>query len=163
LASRFFIIDNESAQHSNDHSRVTTVSSNGYARSAMDEEVETGRRKIVLHPRTAAARRVDRNRSHSSHVRGFTVQNNEVFELVAEQRKLAFRAFATILIPVFLLLLSFVFLPELTNFSIRGIPLPWLLLGPVSLFSIIVIAWRHDRAALRKERDWAAEHGDDEQ
>lgn len=142
---------------------MTTVSTNGYAPSAMDEEADPNRRRIVLHPRTAAARRVDRNRSYGSHVRGFTVQNNEVFALVDYQRKLALRYLIGLLTPVLLVLVSFVFAPGLTRFFVRGIPLPWLLLGPVTLFSIVFVAWRHDRNALRKEQSWTAEHRGDEQ
>lgn len=126
----------------------------------MDEETGPDRRRIVLHPRTAAARRVDRNRSYGSHVRGFTVQNNEVFALVEAQRKTAIRYLVLLMLPLFLVLLSFVFVPALTDFSLRGIPLPWLLLGPITLFSIVTIAWRHDQNALRKEQTWAAEHQD---
>ena len=128
----------------------------------MGEEEDTSRRRIVLHPRTAAARRVDRRRSYGSHVRGFTVQDSEVFELVDYQRRRGLRYLALILVPVFFLLLSFEFAPGLTRTSVGGIPLPWLLVGPVTLFTIILIAWRHDQNALRKERDWAAEHQEPE-
>ena len=142
---------------------MTTVSTNGYAPSAMDEEVEPERRRIVLHPRTAAARRVDRNRSYGSHVRGFTVQNSEVFELVEQQRKLAISYLLRLIVPVFLVLISFVFAPRLTDFSFRGIPLPWLILGPITLFSAVLIAWRHDQASLRIERAWASEREENNQ
>ena len=142
---------------------MTGVSTTGYAPSAMDEEVDPNRRKIVLHPRTAAARRVDRNRTYGSHVRGFTVQNSEVFALVEDQRKLALRYLLRLITPVLLVLVSFVFWPGLTNFFVRGVPLPWLLLGPVTLFSIVVVAWRHDRNALRKEHEWTTEHRGDGQ
>lgn len=129
----------------------------------MGQEEDSDRRRIVLHPRTAAARRVDRRRSYGSHVRGFTVQDADVFELVDYQRRRAVQYLAVLLVPVLFLLLSFAFVPELTDISVRGIPLQWLLVGPVVLFSIVLIAWRHDQNALRKERDWAAQHKDAEQ
>lgn len=132
----------------------------GYSLATMDKDDEANRRRIVLHPRTAAARRVDRRRSYGSHVRGFTVKDEDVFELVAYQQKRALRYLALILVPVLFLLLSFFFAPSVTNTSVRGIPLQWLLAGPVTLFSIVLIAWRHDQNALRKERSWAAEHQD---
>ena len=137
-----------------------------YAVAAMgdehDSERESQRRRIVLHPRTAAARRVDRRRSYGSHVRGFAVQNEEIFELVDSQRKAAIRYLVLLLIPLTLLLISLVVAPELTDYSLQGVPIRWLILGPTTLFSIVVIAWRHDQNALRKERDWASIHQDDD-
>ena len=64
----------------------------------MGEVDGTNRRRIVLHPRTAAARRVDRRRAYGSHVRGFTVQDEDVFALVDEQRRSALRYLAMLLI-----------------------------------------------------------------
>ncbi len=141
---------------------MTGVSRTDYADAAMEQDEESDRRRIVLHPRTAAARRVDRRRSYGSHVRGFTVQNDDVFELVDSQRRTAVRYLVVLLIPLSILLASFVAAPELTDFSVREIPVRWLLLGPVTLLSIVVIAWRHDQNALRREREWAAIHQDDE-
>lgn len=126
----------------------------------MGEAEGTSRRRIVLHPRTAAARRVDRRRSYGSHVRGFTVQDEDVFALVDEQRRSALRYLAMLLMPVLALLLIFAFVPGLTDHTVRGVPLEWILVGPVTLFSITLIAWRHDQSTLRKERDWAATHQD---
>lgn len=93
-------------------------------------------------------------------MRGFTVQDADVFELVDYQRRRAVRYLAVLLVPVLALLLSFAFAPGLTDVSVRGIPLQWLLVGPTILFSIVIIAWRHDQNALRKEREWAAQHQD---
>ena len=90
------------------------------------------------------------------------MQNDQVFELVDHQRKAAVRYLLAIVLPVFLALLSFVFAPGLTDFSVRGVPLPWILLGPATLFSIVLIAWRHDRNSLRTEREWTAERRRDE-
>lgn len=120
--------------------------------------LDDGRRQIVLHPRTAAARRVDRTRSFGSHVRGYTVQTDDVFALVDEQRRTSIRYLISLLTPVLLVLLSFVVWPEFTDWDLRGIPAPWLLLGPVALFSIVLVAWRHDRKASATERRWAENH-----
>lgn len=95
-------------------------------------------------------------------MRGFAVQNDEVFELVDSQRRAAVRYLMLLITPVTLLLVSLELAPDLTDYSVRGIPIRWLLLGPTTLFSIVLIAWRHDQNALRKERDWASIHQDDE-
>ncbi len=122
----------------------------------MGDREDRARRKIVLHPRTAAARRIDRRRSYGSNVRGFTVENDEVFAMVDEQRRAAVRYLVVVVVPILLILASFVFLPGLTDKSVRGVPLPWILMGPTALFSVVFVAWRHDRRALRIERSWAA-------
>ncbi len=94
-------------------------------------------------------------------MRGFTVQDHDVFELVDRHRRRAIRYLLLLLIPVFAMLASFVVAPELTSFSVRGVPLRWLLLGPVTLFSIVIVAWRHDQYALAQEQLWAKQrHGD---
>ena len=129
----------------------------------MGEPSDNARRKIVLHPRTAAARRIDRRSSYGSNVRGFNVENDEVFAMVEEQRRVAVRYLITILAPIFLILVSFVFAPDLTDVSVRGVPLPWILMGPAALFSVVLIAWRHDRRALQIERSWAERFEDDRQ
>ena len=121
----------------------------------MEEHEEDSRRRIVLHPRTAAARRVDRKRSYGSNIRGFTVQNDDVFQLVDEQRNMAIRSLLIILIPIALTILSFVVAPQLTDFSVRGIPFPWLLMGPGILFGIVLVAGRYTAKAEKKERTWA--------
>lgn len=90
------------------------------------------------------------------------MQNEEIFELVDSQRKAAIRYLVLLLIPLTLLLISLVVAPELTDYSLQGVPIRWLILGPTTLFSIVVIAWRHDQNALRKERDWASIHQDDD-
>lgn len=145
-----------------DTTAETAVSPTEYAVAAMGEDQDSGRRRIVLHPRTAAARRVDRRRSYGSHVRGFAVQNDEVFDLVDDQRRAAVRYLVLLLTPLTLLLASLVFAPDLTDYAVRGVPLRWLLLGPITLFSIVLIAWRHDQSALRKERNWASIHQDED-
>lgn len=124
----------------------------------MANQEDSERRRIVLHPRTAAARRVDRRRTYGSHVRGFSVQNDDVFELVATQRRSAIRYLIILFGSIAVALIALVVVPDLSEWTLRGVPLPWILFGPVLLFSIVVLAWRHDRASLRVERAWADEH-----
>ena len=121
----------------------------------MGENEAVSRRRIVLHPRTASARRVDRRRNHGSQVRGFNVTNDEVFALVDVQRRAAIGYLLTLLVPAGLGLLALVLIPGLVDLRLRGIPLPWLLIGPVLLLWIVLIAWRHDRRALRTEQRWS--------
>lgn len=121
----------------------------------MGENETVGRRRIVLHPRTASARRVDRRRTHGSQVRGFTVPDDEVFALVDAQRRVAIGYLLALLVPAGLSLMALVFVPGLVDVRLRGIPLPWLLIGPVLLLSIVLTAWRHDRRALRTEQQWS--------
>ncbi len=129
----------------------------------MGEQPDTNRRRLVLHPRTAAARRLDRSRNYGSHVRGFTIQDDEVFAFVADQRRSSVRYLLFILIPLLMMLVGIVFLPNALDQSIRGVPLEWLLLGPATLFFIVFLAWRHDRTTLRREQLWANDHQGDRQ
>lgn len=117
-----------------------------------------GRRQIVLHPRTAAARRVDRTRAYGSHVRGYTVQTADVFALVEQQRRASVRYLLALLIPVVTILLSFQLWPALTDWSVRGVPGPWVLIGPVFMATVVFLAWHHERRARRVEQDWAETH-----
>ncbi|MFK8026399.1 MAG: hypothetical protein AB8G26_20765 [Ilumatobacter sp.] len=117
------------------------------------------RRRVVLHPRTAAARRQDRARSFGGHVRGYTVDTDAVLELVRRQRRMSIRYLAVILVPLVCFALGLSFVPELGRLRPFGlIPLPWLLLGPIALFSIVILAFAHERSALRIEHEWAEEH-----
>lgn len=140
---------------------MPTINTGGMGEEA--NGMNDGRRQIVLHPRTAAARRVDRTRSFGSHVRGYTVQTEDVFSLVDEQRRTSVRALISVLAPIVFVLLSFVVWPELTDWTVRGVPGPWLLLGPVALCSTVLVAWRHDRKAMATERSWAEQHEQHEQ
>ena len=134
---------------------INTVSMGTSDSAEGDLHDEDGRRQIVLHPRTAAARRVDRTRAYGSHVRGYTAQTSEVFALVDEQRRASVRYLLVLLIPVFVMLVSFEIWPALTDWSVRGVPGPWVLLGPVFMATVVFLAWHHERRARGVEEGWA--------
>ena len=114
---------------------------------------------MVLHPRTAAARRFDRTRGNTIHVRGHTVDNDEVEELWAVLVRSSMRYLAAVMIPIGLLLASLAFVPAVRTTRLFGLaPLPWFLIGPVLLFSIAIVAFIHERRTARFESKWSGEH-----
>ncbi len=116
------------------------------------------RRRVVLHPRTATARRQDRARSFGGHVRGYTVDTDAVVELVRRQRRASIRYLAIILGPLICFAFALHFFPAFGRLRPFGWPpLPWLVLGPIALFSIVGLAFFHERTALRIEAEWAQE------
>ena len=124
--------------------------------SDKDPQPAVARRRVVLHPRTAAARRQDRARSFGGHVRGYTVDTDAVLELVDRQRRASIRFLAIILVPLVCFAFGLNFIPQLGRVRPFGlIPLPWLVLGPVALFSIVGLAFFHERRALRIEKEWS--------
>ncbi len=123
----------------------------------MVSEGQDQERIIVMHPRTAAARRQDRARVFGGHVRGYTADTDEVLALLRAQRRLSLWLLAVVVGPVFLLPLLFVLVPSAADVSPIGpLPLPWLLLGPVVLFAIVGVAALHSVLAGRIEARWAA-------
>ncbi len=113
-------------------------------------------RRIILHPKTASARRQDRARTFGSHVRGYTVDTDEVLDLLASQRKLSIRLFLVIFGPVATLPLVFRFAPKVANWTpFGGAPFAWLALGPIVLFTIVLVAIWHERRALGIEERWS--------
>ncbi|MEM9613285.1 MAG: hypothetical protein AAGA59_10135 [Actinomycetota bacterium] len=123
----------------------------------MDSDQPSNGRKIVMHPRTAAARRQDRARVFGGHVRGYTTETDEVLDLLQAQRRLSLGLLAVVVVPVFTLPLLFRFLPSMADITPIGpLPLPWLLLGPVGLFAIVAVAVLHGVLAGRIEERWAA-------
>ncbi len=117
------------------------------------------RRRVVLHPRTAAARRFDRSRGNSIHVRGHTVDSDDVDELVSGLVRSALGYLAAILIPIALLLIGLLFVPAVRTTRPFGLaPLAWFLVGPVTLFSITTVAFLHERRTARFESKWSNEH-----
>lgn len=122
-----------------------------------DESVQ--RRRVVLHPRTAAARRFDRSSGNAIHVRGHTVDNDEVNELLAVLVRSSMRYLAAVMIPIALLIASLAFIPAVRTTRPFGLaPLPWILIGPVLLFSIAIVAFVHERRTARFESKWSEEH-----
>lgn len=122
------------------------------ARGAPDAE----RRRIVLHPRTALVRRQDRARAFGGHVRGYTVDTEDVMGLVREQRRLAVGCFLAILLPLVAFAVALLLVPAIGSWRPLGaIPFPWLALGPIALFSIALVAYVHERRADAVEERWA--------
>jgi len=126
-----------------------------------DESDGAERRRIVLHPRTAAARKVDRTRAYGSHVRGYNVQTDDVMALMVEQRRASLRYLAAFITPLALTLAAMAVFPGLAQFQVGRVPLLWLVLGPLALYSTVLIAWRHDRFAERRENQWSQQHRED--
>ncbi|MEL6891210.1 MAG: hypothetical protein AAFP84_06420 [Actinomycetota bacterium] len=117
------------------------------------------RRRVVLHPRTALARRHDRARSFGGHVRGYTVDTDDVLALMRRQRRTSVRFFVAIVGPLIAFALLLDRVPALSDWRPLGLlPLPWLLLGPLGLFSVVFLAFLHERAAQRIEDEWAHDH-----
>ena len=124
-----------------------------------DTEQPDQRRRVVLHPRTAAARRYDRSRGNAIHVRGHTVDNEEVDELLAVLIRSSLRYLAAIVIPISLLMAAIAFVPAVRTTRPFGLaPLPWFLIGPVALFSVVIVAFLHERRTARFESTWSDEH-----
>ena len=119
------------------------------------------RRRVVLHPRTAAARRFDRPRGRASHVRGHVVDTDEVLELVRMQARTSIRHVAIIIVPLLAFLALIALVPEVRTARPFGLPpIPWLVVGPIALFSTTALAFRHERRAVRIENDWSEAHRD---
>lgn len=120
---------------------------------------EPSKRSVVLHPRTAAARRFDRRRGHGSHVRGHTVDTEQVLELVRRQARASFLHLAIVILPLLAFMAALVFIKPLRTARIGSLPpVPWLVLGPIVLFSIAGLAIHHERQANRIEDEWSAAH-----
>jgi hypothetical protein len=119
------------------------------------------RRRVVLHPATAVARQQDRARSFGGHVRGFTVDGDDIDRLMRRQRRGALRVFAVAFVPLMLLPMVFALAPDVATLRFGDLPpLAWLALGPVALFSIVVLAFVNDRRASTREDDWIGGHRD---
>jgi fatty acid desaturase len=123
------------------------------------EPEQVNRRRVVLHPRTALARRQDRSRAFGSHVRGYTVDTEEVLALMRQQRQVSVRYLLIIVAPLVAFAFALFLWPSLRTWRPLGLlPLPWLLLGPVVLFSIVALAFFHERQALNIEQRWSDDH-----
>lgn len=119
------------------------------------------RRRVVLHPRTATARQQDRARSFGSHVRGYTVDTDDVLSLMRRQRSGALRVISAIIVPTLALPVLFTIWPALAQWRPLGpVPFAWLALGPITLFTVVGVAFVHERRARSREQAWAAGHSD---
>ena len=114
-------------------------------------------RRIVLHPRTASARRIDRSRRDGGDVRGYTVNTDEVLGYMRAHRRLALATFLPVVLCLAALLAGTILWSGLGAAKVGDIPVLWLLLGPGVLFSILAVAVAHERRALRLEGRWVSE------
>lgn len=122
-----------------------------------DNSPQSEQRRVVLHPRTASARRIDRSRSDGGDVRGYTINTDEVLEYMRAHRRLALRTFLPVGAAIAVLLIVTVSSSTLRTAEFNGVPVLWLLLGPVTLFSMLLVTVLHERRAIRLEDRWIAE------
>ena len=121
----------------------------------MSSESQPQHRRVVLHPRTAASRQLDRARSYGGFVRGYTVDTSDVLDLMARQRRAALRTISVLLLALFALPALFAFAPEFATARPGSLPpIAWLLLGPVTLGTLMVVAGVSANRAERREREW---------
>ena len=126
--------------------------------SAGDLDPRDGRRRVVLHPRTAAARRLDRSRIDGGHVRGYTTDTDEVLSYMRAHRRLALKSLIPTIMVTAAVLIATVFWDALGTAKLGDVPLLWLVLGPIGLFSMLLVTVRHERKALRLEHQWVKDH-----
>ena len=75
------------------------------------------------------------------------------------QRRLGLRYLTVVIVPLLAFLVALRLWPAIgLQRVVGGIPLPWLFLGPVMLFGIVVVAFFHERAAGAVEQRWIEDH-----
>jgi hypothetical protein len=91
-------------------------------------------------------------------VRGHTVAADDVFEIVAAERRAALRAALVVIVPIFALPVVFLVLRD----QAVDLPpiVPWLILGPVTLASLVSVAVVHDWRVTKRERLRSATYAD---
>lgn len=75
--------------------------------------------------------------------------------LLREQRRLALRVLAVLMLTVGVLPLLFHLWPALGEVRLLGVPLPWLVLGVLVYPWLVFLGWRFVRRAEANERDFA--------
>ena len=118
-------------------------------------------RKVVLHPRTAAARQQGRRATAGRRTRGYSADSDEVYELVAIQRKLAFKTLALLLTLIFGLPTLMILVPAVTDLPSGPFPpLHWLASGIGLYIALALLGSMHERRANAVDRHWVAERSD---
>ena len=112
-----------------------------------------GPRRLAAHPRRPAPPLPDRCVARSTSRRSL----GDVYmrSLVRLQLRLAIGVCLIMAVLLGGLPLLLVLEPELSDVEVRGIPLPWLLLGVVVYPVLVGAAWLYVRQAERNERDFA--------
>jgi hypothetical protein len=92
-------------------------------------------------------------------VRGHIVETDEVLELLRLQARTSVRHVVVILVPLLGFMLLVALVPAIRTARPFGLPpLPWLIVGPVALFSTAALAFGHERRAVRIETEWSETH-----
>ncbi|MEM7093268.1 MAG: hypothetical protein AAF567_09720 [Actinomycetota bacterium] len=123
-----------------------------------DDRPDAPQRRVVLHPRTASARRVDRVRASGTRVRGYSVDNPEVMAYVARQRRTALWVFVPVSIALTITLVVTMAFDAVGRWKLGDVPVLWLILGPAWLFGLLGAAVVSERRTLRLEDEWIAGH-----
>ncbi len=75
------------------------------------------------------------------------------------QAKTSLRHVALILVPLLGFLLLMALVPGVRSARPFGLPpVPWLVVGPIALFSTAALAFRHERRSVRIETEWSEAH-----
>lgn len=75
--------------------------------------------------------------------------------LVRAQLALSLRMAGLVVVPLLTLPLLFALLPRLSEISVFGLRLPWLVLGLLVYPCLLIIGWAYVRLADRTEQDFA--------
>ena len=89
-------------------------------------------------------------------MRGHAVDERDVFDHVRRQRRLAMQVVLPFLAALTVALICFAVFPAVGRWHIGSVPMAWIVLGPVALFSILALGIWSERRALRLENDWVA-------
>ena len=83
--------------------------------------------------------------------------------LIRSQLRAALTVAVTLLLSIGVLPLTFLFFDTVTEFTVLGVPAPWLILGVLVYPGLFLLGWVYIRQAERAERDFAQlvepEHG----
>ncbi len=109
--------------------------------------------RVTGPPRRAPRRSAPRAREIDAETR-----LGEIFmgSLLREQLRLALRTLVLLAIGVGSLPFVFHLAPSLTEVTVAGLPLSWLLLGVLVYPYLLLLGWLYVRAAERNEREFAA-------
>lgn len=72
-------------------------------------------------------------------------------------RRLALATFLPVMAVIQILLVTTIVWDGLGTAHVGGVPVLWLILGPITLFSILAATVAHERRALRLEDQWMDE------
>ncbi|WP_293786344.1 hypothetical protein [uncultured Aeromicrobium sp.] len=113
------------------------------------------RRQRITNPLTTARAHVPRSvRQEIDESTG--VGQVYVRSLVRSQLRAALTVCATLAFTVGTLPLVFAFLPVVTEASILGVPLPWIVIGVAVYPAVLLLGWLYVRYAERAESDFIA-------